>query len=107
MSATEKRPIIEVSGLKKQYKLGQIGGGTLTHDLQSWWARVRGKEDPNTVIGTDQRLFGQTFMALNGVDPVSYTHLDVYKRQALDAALAPGQWRELTEEEEKKLRQKV
>ena len=61
MSANEKRPVIEVTGLKKQYKLGQIGGGTLTHDLQSWWARVRGKEDPNTVIGTDQRLFGQTF----------------------------------------------
>ena len=45
MSANEKRPVIEVTGLKKQYKLGQIGGGTLTHDLQSWWARVRGKED--------------------------------------------------------------
>ena len=44
MSANEKRPVIEVTGLKKQYKLGQIGGGTLTHDLQSWWARVRGKE---------------------------------------------------------------
>ena len=50
MSANEKRPVIEVTGLKKQYKLGQIGGGTLTHDLQSWWARVRGKEDPNTVM---------------------------------------------------------
>lgn len=72
MSANEKRPVIEVTGLKKQYKLGQIGGGTLTHDLQSWWARVRGKEDPNTVIGTDQRLFGQTFMALNGVDLTVY-----------------------------------
>ena len=77
MSTTEKRPVIEVTGLKKQYKLGQIGGGTLTHDLQSWWARVRGKEDPNTVIGTDQRLFGQTFMALNGVD------LTVYQGEAL------------------------
>ena len=44
MATTEKRPVIEVTGLKKQYKLGQIGGGTLTHDLQSWWARVRGKE---------------------------------------------------------------
>ena len=65
------------SGLKKQYKLGQIDGGTLTHDLQSWWARVRGKEDPNTVIGTDARLFGKTFMALNGVD------LTVYKGEAL------------------------
>ena len=46
MSANEKRPVIEVTGLKKQYKLGQIGGGTLTHDLQSWWARVRGKGGP-------------------------------------------------------------
>ena len=77
MSVTEKNPVIEVRGLKKQYKLGQIGGGTLTHDLQSWWARVRGKEDPNTIIGTDQRLFGQTFMALNGVD------LTVYQGEAL------------------------
>ena len=30
MSTTEKRPVIEVTGLKKQYKLGQIGGGTVT-----------------------------------------------------------------------------
>ena len=44
-----------------------IGGGTLRGDLQSWWARKRGKEDPNTLIGTDQRLIGTTFMALNGV----------------------------------------
>ena len=59
---------IDIKGLKKQYRLGQIGGGTLTADLQSWWARVRHKEDPNTKIGTDQRLIGQTFMALNGID---------------------------------------
>ena len=52
---------IRLSGVKKRYKLGQIGGGTLQGDLQSWWARVRGKEDPNTKIGTDQRLIGQTF----------------------------------------------
>ena len=59
---------IKIQGLKKQYRLGQIGGGTLTADLQSWWARVRHKEDPNSKIGTDQRLVGQTFMALNGID---------------------------------------
>ena len=59
---------IKIQGLKKQYKLGQIGGGTLTADLQSWWARVCGKEDPNSKIGSDQRLIGQTFMALNGID---------------------------------------
>lgn len=68
---------IKISGVKKRYKLGQIGGGTLTADLQSWWARVRGKEDPNTKIGTDQRSNGETFMALNGID------LTVKKGEAL------------------------
>ena len=68
---------IQLSGVKKMYKLGQIGGGTLQADLQSWWARIRGKEDPNTIIGTNQRLIGKTFMALNGID------LTVYKGEAL------------------------
>ena len=75
---TEYREVaIQLSGVKKMYKLGQIGGGTLQGDLQSWWAKVRGKEDPNTKIGTDQRLVGKTFMALNGID------LTVYKGEAL------------------------
>ena len=74
----ENREIaIQLSGVKKMYKLGQIGGGTLQAALQSWWARIRGKEDPNTMIGTDQRLIGKTFMALNGVN------LTVYKGEAL------------------------
>ena len=74
----EKKEIaIRLSGVKKRYKLGQIGGGTLQRDLQSWWARVRGQEDPNSKIGTDQRLIGQTFFALNGID------LTVYKGEAL------------------------
>lgn len=74
----ENREIaIRITGVKKRYKLGQIGGGTLQGDLQSWWARIRGKEDPNTKIGTDQRLVGQTFMALNGID------LTVYKGEAI------------------------
>ena len=73
----QREVAIQISGVKKMYKLGQIGGGTLTADLQSWWARIRGKEDPNTKIGTDQRLIGQTFIALNGID------LTVYKGEAL------------------------
>ena len=68
---------IQLKGVKKQYRLGQIGGRTLTADLQSWWARIRKKEDPNLKIGFDQRLIGQTFMALNGID------LTVYKGEAL------------------------
>ena len=62
---------IKIEGVKKQYKLGQIGGGTLQADLQSWWARVRGKEDPNRKIG-DNRIFGEKFMALNGIDLTIY-----------------------------------
>ena len=73
MRNQENRPVaIQVSGVKKMYRLGQIGGGTLQADLQSWWARVRGKEDPNTKIGEDQRSNGQTFMALNGIDLTIY-----------------------------------
>ena len=77
MQNENREVAIRLSGVKKMYRLGQIGGGTLQGDLQSWWARVRGKEDPNTKIGTDQRLVGQTFMALNGID------LTVYKGEAL------------------------
>ena len=73
----EREVAIQLSGIKKKYKLGQIGGGTLYRDLQSLWARIRGKEDPNTPIGIDQRLVGQTFMALNGID------LTIYKGEAV------------------------
>lgn len=68
---------IVIKELKKQYRLGQIGGGTLTADLQSWWAKVRHKEDPNSKIGVDQRLLGQRFWALNGIN------LTVKKGEAL------------------------
>lgn len=68
---------IRMKGVKKKYKLGQIGGGSLQADLQSWWARKRGKEDPNSKIGTDQSAYGQTFMALNGID------LEVHRGEAL------------------------
>ena len=45
---------IQMTGVTKRYRLGQIGHGTLQEDLQSWWARVRGKEDPNRPIQTRQ-----------------------------------------------------
>lgn len=60
-------PIIKIDNVYKRYKLGVIGGGTLSADLQSWWAKIRHKEDPNSKIGASR--FGEkgTFMALNGV----------------------------------------
>ena len=42
---------IKVENLSKLYQLGQVGTGTLSHDLNRFWARVRGKEDPYSKIG--------------------------------------------------------
>ena len=42
---------IKVENLSKAYQLGQIGTGTLSRDLERWWASVRGKEDPLLKIG--------------------------------------------------------
>ena len=45
------KPIIRVDNLAKQYRLGNIGTGSLRDDAQRWWHRVRGKEDPYLTIG--------------------------------------------------------
>jgi len=45
------RPIIEIENISKQYRLGYIGTGSLGDDLNRWWSRVRGKEDPFLKIG--------------------------------------------------------
>lgn len=42
--------VIRVENLWKQYRLGTINHGTLKADLASWWARMRGREDPNLAI---------------------------------------------------------
>jgi lipopolysaccharide transport system ATP-binding protein len=43
--------VIKVENLSKQYRLGKVGTGTLTQDINSWWSRIRGKEDPTLKIG--------------------------------------------------------
>lgn len=60
--------IIKVEGIKKQYRLGLIGGATLTAELQSRWARLMKKEDPNSKIGSKQYGKNEKFWALNGLD---------------------------------------
>lgn len=68
---------IKIENLRKQYKLGAIGGQTLNAELQSWWARKRGKEDPNLKIGQDATKIGDSFWALDGIN------LEVKKGEAL------------------------
>lgn len=49
---TKMKPIaIKAEHISKQYRLGQVGTGTLSHDLNRFWHRVRGKEDPYLRIG--------------------------------------------------------
>ncbi|RTL49098.1 MAG: ABC transporter ATP-binding protein [Sphingobacteriales bacterium] len=45
------QPVIQVEQVSKQYRLGEVGTGTLSHDLKRWWYRARGKEDPYARIG--------------------------------------------------------
>lgn len=44
---------LEVNGLGKIYRLGSVGTGTLSHDLNRFWHRIRGKEDPYLEVGTE------------------------------------------------------
>ncbi|MBP1841351.1 ABC transporter ATP-binding protein [Formosa algae] len=43
--------ILKAENISKQYRLGLIGTGTISHDLNRWWHQVRGKEDPYLKIG--------------------------------------------------------
>lgn len=64
----EKDLAVKIIGLKKRYKLGVIGGGSLQGDIQSWIARRRGNDDPNAKLGKKQYDKNETFWALKGID---------------------------------------
>lgn len=75
--AKQKEVVIQISKVKKKYKLGQIGGGSLREDIQSWWTKIVGKDDTDIDHEQEQRLVGKNFMALNGID------LTIYKGEAV------------------------
>ena len=60
---------IQVRGLSKRYRLGVLGYGSLQQDFASFWARLRGREDPNARLGTNAvRSQGGVFWALRDLD---------------------------------------
>jgi lipopolysaccharide transport system ATP-binding protein len=63
------KSVISIENLSKEYRFGIIGHGTLYKDLQSWWARVRGKEDPNSKVSllSGPALTGERFWALKDI----------------------------------------
>lgn len=43
--------VIKIENLSKLYRLGEVGTGTVSHDLNRWFAKIRGKEDPFALVG--------------------------------------------------------
>tara|TARA_R110002049_G_scaffold2372_4_gene17460 strand:+ start:4281 stop:5558 length:1278 start_codon:yes stop_codon:yes gene_type:complete len=43
--------ILKAENISKQYRLGLVGTGTISHDLNRWWSKIRGKEDPFLKVG--------------------------------------------------------
>ena len=53
----DRSVMVEVKNLKKRYRLGEIGTESFRQDLQSWWARHQGKDDPLSRIGEEPDVF--------------------------------------------------
>jgi lipopolysaccharide transport system ATP-binding protein len=70
---------IQVKDLSKRYRLGVVGTGTLSHDLNRWWARMRGRPDPTLKVDA-VAVGGRTPMAAGNDTPsagsaASHDHL--------------------------------
>ncbi|MBU0941563.1 MAG: ABC transporter ATP-binding protein [Bacteroidetes bacterium] len=46
-----KQLAIKAENISKQYRLGEVGTGTISHDLNRFWHKLRGNEDPYLKIG--------------------------------------------------------
>lgn len=44
-------PALRVENVSKMYRLGEVGTGSLSHDLNRAWARLRGRPDPYALVG--------------------------------------------------------
>ena len=63
--------IIKLDNISKQYRLGVVGTGTLSHDLNRLFAKMMGKADPTLKIGSKNTLDsveGQYVWALKDIN---------------------------------------
>ncbi len=65
--------VIKIENLWKKYRLGVINHGTLVQDMQSWFAKMRGKQDPNEKISLGKKNYrkkinGDHFWALEDIN---------------------------------------
>lgn len=59
--------VMRVENISKQYRLGTVGTGTISHDLNRWWCRLRGKDDPSLKI-TEVNIRERARGSIDGVD---------------------------------------
>lgn len=52
--------VIKIENLSKLYQLGDVGTGTISHDLNRFLAKVRGKEDPFLKLGVENDRSSKT-----------------------------------------------
>ena len=52
LDGLEQDIILQSDNISKQYRLGNVGTGTLSHDLNRWWHKIIGKPDPYATIGS-------------------------------------------------------
>ena len=72
------QPVIKIENLYKEYRLGAIGYGTLREDLVSWWAKFRGRSDPNSIINQQNNNTN-----LNHILALNKINLEVNKGERL------------------------
>ena len=76
---------IKIEKLYKEYRLGVISHGTLYRDIQSWWAQIRNRPDPNSLLFSNSAdLEKKRFLALKNVN------LEVNKGEVLGVIGANG-----------------
>ncbi|MEH6407320.1 MAG: ABC transporter ATP-binding protein [Leeuwenhoekiella sp.] len=64
--------ILKAENISKQYRLGVVSTGALSHDLKRWWYLSRGKEDPFLKIGAvnkrDSKVSSDYIWALKNIN---------------------------------------
>ena len=65
--------VIEIKNLYNEYHLGVNCYGILREDMQSWWARMRGKADPNSILFTiNQTYDGKILDYVFAIDEINF-----------------------------------
>lgn len=68
------KPVIKIENLSKVYRLGEVGTGTLSHDLNRFWQiNILGREDPYSKVGqindrTQKAQKGEHISALRDIN---------------------------------------